>query len=488
MALNVASNSLRSWLQSGGRAGLAHWITWLAPLCHRLAERHGRGELLYVHPSSLVLEANALTLRDDQQAAPTLPADRATLAPELRDSLAPGDAKGSVFAIAAMLVEGLAHEPYDPSAPPPHDRNPSLPDALRPLLARALVADRAERPADLHALADALAALPVRDPSLLDIEIDVSVSMLPPKPVEHVPAIQVIAPRKVPPPPASSHRATEELVALKAKLETNRAALYVVIKDNMDHGPFTSVELLRQIATRAFLGSDILRDSATGRSAPISEFKDFAPFVEQSSLGAQVQLERAAIASAAKSEARHGATKLAVSGGLVLATVGAIIFVVVREQGLARQNVTVASDRAGSIEVTGMGSAKRNQKRRPAGPGGGGGAGGGPGSNGGGPSGGSFESVLDNNNEEMVMGAAQTPDLTKEQLAGPMRSVSFISACGAPDNMKVTVRVAVKNGRAAGVTVSTNPPNAGVAGCIDSRVRGLAWPVSPKADFVTMSY
>ncbi len=481
--------SLRSWLQNGGRAGLAEWINWLVPLCHQLAERHARGDLLHVHPSALVLQNHTLTLGEGPPAAPTLLDDRAALAPELQGSLEPGDAKGSVYAIAAMLYEGLAHEPYDANAPLLGVRDASLPDALAPLLARALVADRADRPADLHALADALVAIKPRHPSSVDIEVDIAVSMLPPAPTANAPTHDLfhpIAARKAPPPPASSHRATEELVALKAKLETNRAALYVVIKDNMDHGPFTSVELLQQIAARSFLGRDILRDSETGRTAPISEFKDFAPFIEQSSLGAQVQLEREALVSAAKSEARGGATKLVVGGAIVLAIAAAIVFWVVREQGLAQEKITVASDRAGSIEVTGMGSAKRNPSRKQSGPGGSQGASG-PGSGGHG-GGGSFESVLDNNNEEMVMGAAQTPDLTKEQLAGPMRSVSFISACGAPDNMKVTVRVAVKNGRAAGVTVSTNPPSAGVAGCIDSRVRGLAWPVSPKADFVTMSY
>jgi hypothetical protein len=54
--------------------------------------------------------------------------------------------------------------------------------------------------------------------------------------------------------------------------------------------------------------------------------------------------------------------------------------------------------------------------------------------------------------------------------------------------MKVTVRVAVKMGRAVGVTVSTNPPSGGVAACVDRSVRGLQWPVSPKTDFVTTSY
>jgi hypothetical protein len=54
--------------------------------------------------------------------------------------------------------------------------------------------------------------------------------------------------------------------------------------------------------------------------------------------------------------------------------------------------------------------------------------------------------------------------------------------------MKVAVRVAVKMGRAVGVTVSTTPPSAGVNACVDRTVRMLQWPVSPKVDFVSTTY
>ncbi len=504
MALNVASPSLRSWLQNGGRAGLAEWLHWLAPLCRLLAERHARGEVFRVHPSVLMFGNQGLALGEAAVDLPILPEDRATVAPELQGTLEPGDAKGSVYAIAAILYEGLTREPYRPNGPSPRALDAGLPDALDPLLARALVADRAHRPADLNALADAMVALMPRHPSSLDIEIDVAVSMLPPKPievdiavsmlppppVENVPSrdpFQLIVNRAVPPPAASSRSAKDELLALKTKLEGNRAPQYVVSKNHIDHGPFTAVELLQQIASRSFLGTDVLRDSESGRTGPIVEFSDFAPFVEQAMLGMQLQRERAELVTAARADARGGATK-AVLGSIALAAIAVTIGIwFVKQRGLAQEKVSVASDRTGSIEVAGLGSAKRSPNRARGGPGGGPG-GTGAGAGGGHVGGGSFESALDNNNDEMVMGAAQTPDLTKDQLAGPLRSVSFISACGAPDDMKVTVRVAVKNGRAIGVTASTSPPSAGVAGCIEGRVRGLGWPASSKADFVTMSY
>jgi len=61
-------------------------------------------------------------------------------------------------------------------------------------------------------------------------------------------------------------------------------------------------------------------------------------------------------------------------------------------------------------------------------------------------------------------------------------NASFIGGCGAPENMKVTVKAAIKNGRAVGVSVYTTPPAASVASCIDRHVRGLSWPSNPKMD------
>ena len=69
-----------------------------------------------------------------------------------------------------------------------------------------------------------------------------------------------------------------------------------------------------------------------------------------------------------------------------------------------------------------------------------------------------------------------------------MRNATFLGACGAPDSMKVTVKVAIKMGRAVGVSVYTNPPSPGVAGCVERSVRGLNWPANPKMDSFVTTY
>jgi hypothetical protein len=104
------------------------------------------------------------------------------------------------------------------------------------------------------------------------------------------------------------------------------------------------------------------------------------------------------------------------------------------------------------------------------------------------PSGPTYESALDSNHQQVNIGSSTGPDLTDAQLSGPMSDGSFVSDCGAPDDMGVTVKVAIKNGHAVGVSVSTSPPSSDVAGCIDRHVRRLSWPSSPKMDSFVTTY
>ena len=104
-------------------------------------------------------------------------------------------------------------------------------------------------------------------------------------------------------------------------------------------------------------------------------------------------------------------------------------------------------------------------------------------------SGRSYEAVIASKNEQLSIGGGSgAPDLTDAQLAGPMRNATFLGACGAPDSMHVTVKVAIRGGRALGVSVYTVPPNPQIAGCIDRSVRDLAWPVNAKMDSFVTTY
>lgn len=490
-------------------------VAVLVPVLMDLNERHARGERLYVHPSAIAPGADGLARLDPRLAIlPTKPFDKHCLPPELQRTLEPGDACASVFSVGAMLYEMVTGLHVGAGMTRPRDVDPSLPESLEVLIGKSIIGDRTHRPADLGALASALYHVapkksihpPDVSEARLDasaqLEVDVRFSMLPP-PVAAAPAAmhpdashvarlnaqardmgdpfgapvidrtnQGRAPRK------KADDPTAKLGALKERLESDPRPRYVVNKDKMDHGPFTAVELLQQIASHAFDGEDGLRDEISGQQMPIGEWEEFAPFATQAGLLREKRAEEKAVVRAADADKKRGIAKtiLAVSLVVALAGVGTVWFLTRR--GTRNEDVVVSNDRGGTVVVNG----DIKGKKRP-----GGGAGGHGG--GGGFSGGmSYEAVLNSNNESITMGESTGPDLTNAQLAGPLRHAAFVTGCGAPDDMKVQVRVAVRMGAPVGVTVQTTPPNGGIASCIDRAVRGLRWPANGKTDFVTTNY
>jgi hypothetical protein len=82
----------------------------------------------------------------------------------------------------------------------------------------------------------------------------------------------------------------------------------------------------------------------------------------------------------------------------------------------------------------------------------------------------------------------QTAPLSSAQLGAPLVHGKFVSECGAPDDMKVVVKVTVKQGHAVAVSVTTDPTNAAVASCVEKATREKQWDVSPKTQQATVTY
>ncbi|HTB74603.1 MAG TPA: hypothetical protein VK762_15245 [Polyangiaceae bacterium] len=82
----------------------------------------------------------------------------------------------------------------------------------------------------------------------------------------------------------------------------------------------------------------------------------------------------------------------------------------------------------------------------------------------------------------------QAAPLSSAQLGAPLVHGKFVTECGAPDDMKVVVKVTVKGGRAIAVDVTTDPPSAAVASCVEKATRSKEWDVSPKTQHATVTY
>lgn len=499
----IPEGSLRADMErrraAGERYSLGEAVAIVVPLCTELALRHADGQRLFVHPSSIVLEQGTLGTRIDDMlaiSAPLLPRDKACMAPEERKG-EPGDARASVFTVGAILYELLTGEHVGPGMRRPSEAAPGLPDAVEVVLGKALVADPGHRPDDLAALAQALHHLqpdasiapPAADESHLDhgagFDVDVSLSMLPPAAAAPVvvPTYAMPSLAKASAPPRAGADPTAKLSDLKARLESDPRPRYVVVKDGMDHGPFSAVELLQQIASHTFEENHVLRDAFSGDDRPIADWEEFAPFAEQAKLNREIVAEKKEIERASVAEAKGTRTKTFVGVGLVaVVVIGAGAFVAMK-RGAKDDTIAVARDEGINIETDG---GLKSQARAARGPGGSGG----PGAGAGGvpqlAGGMSCEAARAKYVEEINLGGGNgAADLTSGQFGSVLNNGSYVTACGTPASMKVRVCAAVQNGRAVGVTVTTDPPNAGVASCIAGRVRGLGFPSNPKLDIAT---
>jgi hypothetical protein len=519
---SVGSPTLRSLLEArrseGRRLSVEEAIAVVVPVCLDLQQRHQRGERFLVHPSAIAPGADGIArLEPSLSAPPSHPFDRACLAPEVARAFEPGDACSSVFAVGAILYEMVTGQCVSPTMRRPREIDGALPEALEVLIGKAIIGDRQHRPSDLGALASAMYHVApqrsIHPPEIsaaqldasAELEVDVKFSMLPPRSAQpqgdvsgvsavlsapRLPRIDAGDPYGV---PVINHNGggakaarraaddpTSKLAALKARLESDPRPRYVVNKDKMDHGPFTAVELLQQIASHAFVEHDGLRDEVSGQQLPVAEWEEFAPFAEQAKFLREKRAEQTAVVRAADADKKRGIAKSILAVSFVVALAGVLAVWFFTRRGTRKDDVVVSRDRSGSVEVNGDIKGKKHAA----------GAGGGHAGGGGGYSGGmSYEAVLATNNESITMGGeAAGPDLTNAQLAAPLRHAQFVVSCGAPDDMKVQVRVAVRMGVPIGVTVSTTPPSSGVAACIDRSVRGIRWAANPKTDFVTTNY
>jgi eukaryotic-like serine/threonine-protein kinase len=537
-AAALVPGTLRASLEQRGRSrrlSLEVAIAQFMPLCVEVAEMHAEGYGLYLHPSN-VFETAAGTLsfaRELATALPVHPRDHACLPPETQqDQL--NDARANVYALAAILYELVTGEVVAQGMRRPTEVVPTLPIAFENILSRALILDRAHRPHDINAFAQAIHELlprgsiappPRSDPAPFttgSIPIDVSFSYLPPAPTTmavnpvavnpygvlqpvvvngrdgtgkggtapHPPVaangyaqapqpaapvngygvVAVAPPASEPKPPSDK---SPQIAELRAQLEADPRARYFVFKEGMDHGPFTALELVQHIDSHAFLDDNQITDSIERHQALIRDWPPFSLFAENAKRQRELVARQHAIGKIAAQETKTSRGKAILGVVLLLAMIGGAGGWYQIQRGSRDDDVEIKSDDASNVETdSAIGTKKKKPKKSKAGGGGFSVAGGQ-----------SCEGAIDSYNEEKVMGQqGGQADLTAGQYGRVLNSGSYFGHCGVPNNMGVSICAAVQNGRAVGVTVSTTPADRQKIACITSAVRNLSFPSHPKMD------
>jgi hypothetical protein len=502
---------------SGEHFTLTEALSIVVPLCTQLAQLHNQGRTFFVHPSSLFYTEHGIELLPERaSAAPEHPRDKACIAPEQRKG-APGDAKSSVFAVGAVFYELLTGESIGPGMRRPTEVVPGLPASLEVILGKALIADITQRPADLSALAAALfqiapiggteppppSARAAKLSMVDDNEVDSRTSMLPPSAnalsgviprAPATPRIHAIAGdgpynlaiREPTPDPRPSNDPTSRLSDLKARLESDPRPRYVVVKEGMDHGPFNAVELLQQIASGLFIGENPLRDAFTNEERLIKEWNEFAPFAEHAKLNRDIKHEKKALEAVVVAEKKGTQYKALVGGAAILVILAGLLGWFLRPKTNKEKDLLVQGQTTTpNIDTSANLLAGKGPGQGPAGAG--------VGAPGGGnypvlAGGTSCETAQSRYVEEFKMGNNGPPDLTAGQYAKVLNNGAYLNACNVPSTMEVNVCAAVQNGRAVGVTVTTNPPNGGVSSCVAGQIRGIAFPAHPRLDVARTTF
>ena len=378
----------------GGKMSLRGAYNVVAHVCRALSAVHEktchgslRPEVVWVTSSGRVKLTElgvGKALLDTKGVGAYQPADQASLAPEVKTGGAPTPAS-DIFGIGTILYQLLTGKSPAEGFVPPSQAHPDATEAIDRILLQCLAADPSKRfasPDDVRsALQPLVADAPASDASA-DFEIDVALDLDEPAvAAAPVPKPPPPKPKAPPPPPGGSPQvgqrvsigeafrpsmasapvaaaaAEVDLSKMLAQITENDAPRWMVVKDGLDHGPFSGRELVKLIVEGEILENHDLTNMDTGERRPIKEWPEFGNFVEQQKLRREEKERVMALQAADRSEARSGMFKIGVAVVALLAVAGGITaFIMTRESGgeeeIAEADLGDFIER-GQIELTG---------------------------------------------------------------------------------------------------------------------------------------
>ncbi len=307
------------------------------------------------------------------------PPEQAALAPEVKAGASPRPAS-DIFGLGAILYELLTQRSPAEGFVPPSQVHPEATGAIDHLLLRCLAPapeGRFETAGEVRrALLAQAAGAEEPDPGHdgLDIEVDVDLSTVPP-PTAPPPAranaappslpSDPLAPAPTPEPPGGE--AAVPLAALLERITENDAPRWMVVKDGLDHGPFSGRELVDLILKGEVRKEHELLDMDSGERRPLHTWEDFAEFAEQYELKRQREEEAAALQRSERVEKRSTLFKAMVALGLLALVGGGVgVYLLTRSEEEQTDQVAESGDlfERGNLEVEEAGDILRRKRRR----------------------------------------------------------------------------------------------------------------------------
>jgi serine/threonine protein kinase len=265
-----------------------------------------------------------------------------------------------------------------------------------------------------------------------------------------------------------------DLKDVLAKITEDDAPRWMIVKNGMDHGPFSGRQLVNMIVQGEALKDHELLNTDSGRRGKLAEFPEFTDFLKQYELKRGEQERAAALVHAEKSEKRSTVFKLGIGLG-ALALIGAAggIYALSRSGAGKGDESDAALDmyKRGEIEVSGSAGILPMPKpgtRRSSGGKSSGGSGGGL----------SYEDAM---MQAVDIGSSATgggeAQLSASTVAGVMNKHlnQLYGACvrGNPGKVKIDIAIA-GNGNVLGVSVDA--PDNGLQRCVADQVRKIHFP------------
>ncbi len=511
-------------LKSGETVSMRGAYNVVAHLCKALEKAHETTFHGALRPSSVwITKSGRVKVADFGIGLALVTSDRWTkleeseqayLAPEIKAG-GEVDKRCDVFGIGALLYVLLTGRSPIEQFVSPSQAHPDATPEIDAILMKCLASDAKDRYETPAEVARALLSLvaDTQEPEKnefgveMELDVDIAISLAPPAPdkpsdrkapspvvMDPLGVAAVAAPTAADEAAkASSEGEVEEadepqarqsdvdLGNLLKKITDKDAHRWMVVKDKLDHGPFSGRELVQLIVSGEVLADHGLLNMDTGERKKVREFEEFIEFLEQHRIRKSEEEFQEALERTTKAEKRSNVTKFLIAAAAVgvLATVGTGYLIT--RQALSKEETEQADLAAmfetGQVKITGTAGILKYRRGR------------GRRSSGGGAAPGGFMSYEQAMNQAVdlgdVSGGGGERQLTSRDVAGVMnRKLNSLFGCvsqelrrgGRLGSVKMDLAIA-GSGRVQGVSVNTGSP--AFKGCIAGKVKHIRFPSFP---------